>query len=286
MARGRTEVGCIHGAISNGQTPTVNHQDPLPCYIVLMSDPVLLEIDGGAGIATVTLNRPEARNSISIALLDAMMEALTHLTADESVRIMILTGAGESFCAGADLAEVRGDRATIETLLMRLSHVMRTIYRLPIPTIGKVRGAAIGGGFGLMLVTDFAIAHREAQIGYPPLETGLCPAVMAPWLAGKVGPGRARATLLRGGTISGEEARQLGIVTQLVNAADLDTAAGALARELARGGRSAMSHMKRFLNELDGSLSDDLLDHAAQVSAEVVASEETQQRLREMYGSG
>jgi len=251
-----------------------------------MSDPVLLEIDSAAGIATMTLNRPEVRNSISIALLEAMMEALTRLSADESVRIMILTGAGESFCAGADLAEVRGDRATIEKLLMRLSRVMRTIHRLPIPTIAQVRGAAIGGGFGLMLVPDFAIAHPEARIGYPPLETGLCPAVMAPWLVSRIGGARARAMLLRGGAISGEEAQQLGIVTQVVDKADLDATAHGLATELARGGTSAMSHMKRFLNELDATQDDELLDHAAQVSAEVVASEETRQRLQAMYGSG
>ena len=251
-----------------------------------MSDPVLLEIDSEAGIAAVTLNRPEARNSVSIALLAALAEALDAVAGDPAMRVMILTGAGESFCAGADLAEVRGDRATIERLLMRLSYVMRTIHRLPIPTIAKVRGAAIGGGFGLMLVTDFAIAHPEARIGYPPLETGLCPAVMAPFLLRRIGSARARAMLLRGGAISGEEARQLGIVTQVVDEADLDASARALARELVRGGRSAMSHMKRFLNELDATQDDELLDHAAQVSADVVASEETQQRLREMYGSG
>jgi enoyl-CoA hydratase/carnithine racemase len=251
-----------------------------------MADPVLLGIDPEAGVATLTLNRPEVRNSISIALLEAMMEALTRLSADESVRIMILAGAGESFCAGADLAEVRGDRATIEKLLMRLSHVLRTIHRLPIPTIALVRGAAIGGGFGLMLVTDFAIAHPEARIGYPPLETGLCPAVMAPWLVSRVGSAAARDMLLRGGTVSGEEAQRLGIVTQLVDKADLDTAARSLARQLARGGRSAMSHMKRFLNELDATCDDELLDRAARLSADVVASEETQQRLRAIHGAG
>jgi enoyl-CoA hydratase/carnithine racemase len=251
-----------------------------------MSDPVLLEIDSKAGIVTVTLNRPEARNSVSIALLAALAEALEAVTADHDAPVMILAGAGESFCAGANLAEVRSNRATIEKLLMRLSHVMRTIHRLPIPTIALVRGAAIGGGFGLMLATDFALTHPEAQLGYPPLETGLCPAVMAPWLVSRIGSAAARAMLLRGGTVSGEEAQRLGIVTQLVDKADLDTAARALARQLARGGRSAMSHMKRFLNELDATCDDELLDRAARLSADVVASEETQQRLRAIHGAG
>ena len=249
-----------------------------------MSDLVLTQIDTPSGIAVLTLNRPAARNPVSIALLEAMDGALARLAADDAVRVVILTGAGETFCAGADLNEVRGDRETIENLLMRLSHVMRTIRRMPLPTVAAVRGAAIGGGFGLMCAADVVLTHAEARIGYPALETGLCPAVMAPYLASRIGPSRARAMLLRGGTISGRAAHEMGLVTGLADQADLDTAARALAGELGSGGRDAAAQMKQLLNELDVAFNDDILDRAAQVSIEVVASEETQRRLRQLTG--
>lgn len=249
-----------------------------------MFDLVLMQIDTGSGIAVLTLNRPAARNSVSIALLEAMDEALARLAADPAVRVVILTGAGETFCAGADLNEVRGDRETIEKLLTRLSQVMRTIRRLPLATVAAVRGAAIGGGFGLMCAADYVLTHAESRIGYPPLETGLCPAVMAPYLVSRIGAARTRAMLLRGSTISGRQAHEMGLVTDLADQADLDAAAHALAGELAKGDRGATAQMKRFLNELDVTLSDDILDRAARVSIEVVASEETQRRLRQMRG--
>jgi enoyl-CoA hydratase/carnithine racemase len=251
-----------------------------------MSDLVLMQTDPDGGLAVLTLNRPAARNPVSIALLEALQEALARVAADPAVRSVILTGAGEAFCAGADLNEVRGDRETIENLLARLSHVMRAIHRLPLPTVAAVRGAAIGGGFGLMCAADFVLTHAEARIGYPALETGLCPAVMAPYLVRRIGPARARAMLLRGGTISGRAAHETGLVTDLADQADLDAAAHALAGELARGDRGAATRMKRFLDELDMTLDDEILDQAARVSAEVVASEETQRRLRAVRGEG
>ncbi len=246
-----------------------------------MPDFVLSETH--AGIATIALNRPEARNAPSIALLDAMTAALASIANDESVRVLILAGAGKTFCAGADLNEVRSDEATIHKLLQRLSQVMRRLHRLPIPTIARVQGAAIGGGFGLMTVADFAVTHPEARIGYPPLETGLCPAVMAPFLVSKIGPAHAKAMLLLGGAITGAEAHDAGLVTHLAEEGQLAAATMALAEQLARSDPTATARMKRLLNELDRTVSDEALDDAARISAEVVASVETQRRLRKLF---
>jgi len=250
-----------------------------------MSDLVLMQIDE-EGVVVLTLNRPATRNSISIALLEAMERALARLVDDDATRAVILTGAGGTFSAGADLHEVRGDRQAVETLLTRLAHIMRTIHRLPVPTVAAVRGAAIGGGFGLVCAADFVIAHTEARLGYPALQTGLCPAVMAPYLTSRLGPARARAMLLRGGTISGRAAHEMGLVTDLAEEAVLDAAAHALAGELTQGDHGATAHMKRFLNEVDATLNDEIIDQAARVSIDVVASEETQRRLRRMRGGG
>jgi len=246
----------------------------------------LVETSVAGGIATVTMNRPESRNPTSIAMLDALDEALDVVSAGNDTRVMILTGAGRSFCSGLDLDEVVADEVTIRRLLCRLSEVMRRIRRLPIATIARVQGAAIGGGFGFLAVADFALTHPDAKIGYPPLTTGLSPALMAPWLVRKIGPSRARAMLMAGGTISGRDAHEAGIVSHLVERETLEATADELAARLLTAGVYASTAMKEFLNELDGSVDDDLLDRAATVSADVIASSETQERLAKLFGQG
>ena len=155
-----------------------------------MADLVLTTIE--EGIATLTLNRPEARNALSPELIEAMnaaVEALGRQAAGGGVRVMILGGTGKSFCAGMDLKGVLSDPKKMAEMLRGLSRFSRAVRRLPIPTIARVQGAAVGGGCGLMVVTDFAITHPEAKVGYPEVDLGVCPAVVAPWLIKKIGAG-------------------------------------------------------------------------------------------------
>ncbi|MHC5023353.1 MAG: enoyl-CoA hydratase/isomerase family protein [Planctomycetota bacterium] len=239
----------------------------------------LVRLDVADGIATLTLNRPEKRNALSPELIDAAGEALSSIERDVSLRVMILAGAGRSFCAGMDLRGILDDAAAMGGMLHGLSLVMRRIRRLAIPTIARVQGAAVGGGCGLMVVTDFAITHPEAKVGYPEVDLGVCPAVVAPWLIRKIGSGPARAMLLAGGTMSGQAGFEAGLATHLADAAELEAAALALAQSLAQGGRAALSVTKTWLNELDGSMADAPLDRAAALSAEVIAGDEAQERL-------
>ena len=249
--------------------------------------PELVISETANGVATVTLNRPQQRNAISLELLDALDAAIAAVEQDERVRVMILAGAGPVFCAGMDLEQlVIGQgvgREMIFGLLRELSQVARRIHRLQIPTISCAQGAAIGGGCTLMLVTDFAVTHAEARIGYPPAEMNLSPAVLAPWLIRRIGPGRARAMLLRGGTVSGAEAFQRGLVTDVVEPEAIESTAADLARTVMEAGRDATAVLKGLLNELDGSLDDAALDRAADCSARIVAGEEAQARLRERH---
>ena len=247
-----------------------------------MTNHVVTEVEGGR--ATLTLNRPEMRNPTSVALLDAMDRALDEIAAAPEVKVLVLAGAGKSFCSGLDLDETTADTATIHKLLTRLSEVMRRLRRLPLATIACVQGAAIGGGFGFMAVCDLRIAHAEAKIGYPPLRTGLSPALMSPWLIRLIGPSAARAMLMAGGTISGSAAHANGIVSHLVERDEISACADALAAELLTGPPHAMQAMKTLLNDLDGSMLDEPLDRAAAVSADVIAHRETQARLRELFG--
>ncbi|MEE9130512.1 MAG: enoyl-CoA hydratase/isomerase family protein [Phycisphaerales bacterium] len=247
-----------------------------------MSDLVLVHTDDG--VATVTMNRPEKRNALSIELIEALEQVIEAIERDDSVRAMILSGEGKAFCAGMDLQGVMADAVGMRRMLHGLSRVLRRIRRLPVPTIAKVQGAAVGGGCGLMVVTDFAITHPEAKVGYPEVSLGLCPAVVAPWLMRKIGPGRARAMLLSGGTVSGREGFELGLASHLADRDRLDAEAATVARSLAEGGVLATRTTKSWLNELDGSLEDAVLDRAAELSADVIASEEAQARLRALFG--
>ncbi len=248
-----------------------------------MSELVLLDVRDE--IATITLNRPEKRNALSLELIRALGAMVIEVRARRDVRVVILAGAGRSFCAGMDLRGVVEDAPAMGRMLHELAQVSVNLRQLPMPTIARVQGAAIGGGCGLMVVTDFALTHAEAKLGYPEVDLGVCPAVVAPWLIRKIGAGRARAMLLQGGTLSGEEGLRVGLADRLVQADELDSEAVRFAGMLARGGREALRVTKHWLNELDGSLERETAERAAALSAEVIAGPEAQARLREKFGN-
>ncbi len=255
----------------------------------------LLNMDGA--IATLSLNHADARNALSINLLASLhhrMTELEHAVASGGggggrgggPRVAIVTGEGKSFCAGMDLKQVLGDTEAPLKLLSSLSDLCLRIRALPIPTIAAVNGAAIGGGCGLSTVTDFSITHADSKMGFPEVDLGVCPAVVAPWLVRKIGAGRARAVLLRGGLMSGAEAHAMGIVNECVGTRDeLMPAVKALADRLATGGPGALKATKGLLNELDGSLDAAIAHRAAELSAQVLATPEAQASLRAKLGN-
>ncbi len=236
-------------------------------------------------IATLELNRPDARNALSLSLISEFEAALDAVASDASVRVLILAGAGKSFCAGMDLRAVADDPIVMGNMLRALGRVTLTIRKLNIPTIAKVQGAAIGGGCGLMVVCDFAVVHDAAKIGYPEVDLGICPAVVAPWLVKKIGAGAARAMLLAGGTMSGEEGFKRGLATHLATLDELDAKTDELAIRLAKGGPCAIAATKQWLAQLDGSNDDATILEAAEISARLIAGDEAQSRLKSIWKS-
>jgi enoyl-CoA hydratase/carnithine racemase len=238
-------------------------------------------------VATLSLNRPDARNALSIDLLADLDAALTTLESGaESLSALVLTGEGKSFCAGMDLRAVLGDDALARDLLTRLGLLTLRIRRFPVVTVARVNGAAIGGGCGLACVCDLAITHADSKMGFPEVDLGVCPAVVAPWLVRKIGPSRSRQVLLMGGLMTGAEATAIGIAnTCAPSLAELDRAVTDLTTRLAQGGPVALAATKRLLNELDGSLDEGLIRRAADLSASVLATPDAQDRLRRRLGS-
>ncbi len=251
-----------------------------------MTDLATLTADGPT--ATLALNRPDARNACSIELLDAAHARLDELGDASGVRVLTITGTGRAFCAGMDLKQVIideakggcGDPELPRRLLGSLGEFTLRLRALPCVTLAKVNGAAIGGGCGLACCCDVAISHADAKLGFPEVDLGLCPAVVAPWVVRRLGAGRARRVLLMGGVMSGAEALDVGIVDQIAPDRDgLEALADEVASRLAKGGPHALAATKNLLNELDGSLDADLIERGADLSASVLARPEAQEIL-------
>jgi len=239
--------------------------------------------------ATLTIDRPEQRNALSIELLDALHARMDELERTPGVQVVTITGAGRAFCAGMDLKQVilaaadggSGDPDLPHRLLASLGRFTLRVRALPAVTVARVNGAAIGGGCGLACVCDVAVTHADAKLGFPEVDLGLCPAVVAPWVVRKVGAGRARRVLLMGGVMSGADAHALGLVDLLAPTRDgLDAACLELVERLASGGARALAATKALLNELDGSVDGALVERGARLSAEVLATPEAQAALK------
>lgn len=242
----------------------------------------LLSIEGR--VATLTLNRPEQRNAMSRDLLTAISERVRELASRADVSVCVITGAGKSFCAGMDLKavlDVPGAPGEMLRLIAELTHAVRN---LPMVTVARINGAAIGGGCGLACVCDLGVAPPDAKLGYPEVDLGVCPAVVAPWLVKKIGAGQARRVLLEGGLMDGRRAHELGLVTHLAPSADaLDATVAELVGRLSKAGPRALQTTKRWMNTLDGSEDLDVLLRGAELSARVVESEEAKAALRAMF---
>jgi len=247
-----------------------------------MSEQARLAVDGP--VATLKLNRPAQHNALSVELLDGLHACIDQLEAREDVSVLVITGEGRSFCAGMDLkavVKVEGQDWPGPRLLESLGRLTVRVRALPMVTVAKVNGAAIGGGFGLACVADLSVSHADAKLGFPEVDLGICPAVVAPWVVRKIGMGRARKVLLSGGLMSGMEAQDLGLVDHLAEErGGLDELTSLVVERLAAGGARAMRATRGLLNELDGSLDESVILEGAKLSASVLGTAEAQASLR------
>lgn len=246
-----------------------------------MSELATLEVDGR--VARITLRREEKRNALSLGLLDELRAHVGAVAANADVSVCVFTGAGKSFCAGMDLKAVLNEPGAPAELLSRIAELTIEMRTMPAVTLARVNGAAIGGGCGLVCVCDVAITHASAKLGFPEVDLGVCPAVVAPWLVSRIGAGRARATLLMGGTMSGTDAARIGMVSSCVGDGELDAAVEKTVERLAKAGPNALRVTKGLLNELDGERLYEMVRKGAGLSAEVVEGAEARAMLGEIY---
>lgn len=248
-----------------------------------MPDLALLDIAGP--VATLSLNRPEKRNALSLDLLAALHERMDQLASRDDLLCVVLTGAGPTFCAGMDLRAVLKEPGAPLRLLESIAELTIKIRELTQVVVAKINGAAIGGGCGLVAVSDIAITHPDAKLGYPEVDLGVCPAVVSPWLVAAVGASRARRILLQGGTMSGQRALELGLVSETVERDRLEARVSEITSAISKAGPRALAATKRHLNAIENDHLHEQVRRGAQISAEVIGSAEAQERLSRLYGS-
>ena len=193
------------------------------------------------GVLRLTLNRPEARNALSMALMTMLVDTLGRAAQDPQVRVVVVAGAGQAFCAGHDLRELRQDqrRQTYERVFALCSELMLVIVRLPKPVIAEVHGVATAAGCQLVATCDLAVAAEDARFATPGVNIGLFCSTPMVALSRAVGRKAAMEMLLTGEFIDAAAARALGLVNRVVPRAKLRGAVDALARQIA--GKSALT---------------------------------------------
>ena len=214
-----------------------------------MTDEILVDVAGGVG--TVTLNRPERLNTLTLPTLDRLLAALAELAASDAVRVVVLAGAGRAFCAGADQAEMieRGPQEW-EPIVRRYLDPVRAIVRMDKPVVAALHGDSVGGGLGLAMACDFRIAARGIRLGAPFTPIGLAGCDMsAGWFLPRlVGLGVASDLMFTGRLVAADEALAIGLVHRVVEPEAFAGEVAALAARLAAGPPIAHRWTKRALH--------------------------------------
>lgn len=230
-----------------------------------------LQVSLEAGALTLTLDRPDKRNALSAALVEALHAALERADLDADVRVVVLRGSGRDFCAGADLDELLASAdltlAENEAAALRLGGLFGRMRNLPKPIVAVVQGRALAGGAGLVTACDLAIAGAGAQMGYPEIQRGFVPAMVMTLLRRAVGEKRALDLALTGRVLSAGEAHAAGLVARVVPDEELEREAAALVATLASASPSALALTKQLFYQLDGRSLEEGVALGARVNA-------------------
>lgn len=241
---------------------------------------VLLTIE--KGVASLTLNYPERRNALSGPLVKAFLAALIQVRDSDAVRLLVIRGAGDHFCAGADIQWMRSLAASSleenKEDALHLADLLHQLYHLPKPTIALVRGAAIGGGLGILSCCDLVIAEEKTQFAFTEVKIGLVPAVISPYVMAAIGVRQARRYFLTAETFFSHTALEMGLIH--IVSSDLEGTLSLYVKSFLKSGPCALGVTKELLSlvacEPIGSA---LLEKTAEINARIRTSEEGREGL-------
>lgn len=242
-----------------------------------------LKFEKKDNIARIIFNRPEIHNAFNSTVISEMSTIFYHIAKADNLRAAVLTGAGKSFCAGADLNWMKSVKDQgYETNLNEsnsLADLFYQIYTCKLPVIGRINGAAIGGGTGFVALCDIAIAAKSAVFSFSEVKIGLVPACIGPYVIKKMGEGRTRELFITGERMTAERALQVGLVNKVVDDDMLDTSVNELLDSILSSGPYAIAMAKKLINEIPGMSPDDFRPFTAEMIARLRVSEEGQEGM-------
>ena len=238
-------------------------------------------------VAKVTFNRPDVHNAFNDIMIKELSEVFDCIAENNDVRVVIVTGKGKSFCAGADLNWMRRvkDYSYEDNLKgsLELADMFYKIYASPKPTIAHVNGVAIGGGTGFVAVCDIAIAADQAKFSFSEVKLGLIPACISPYVMKKCGEGKCREFFLTGERLIAERAHAAGLINMVVPLDELDDVVGELVKRLVSSGPEAITKCKELLRNVAQMSFDEAREYTAEVIARLRISDEGQEGMAAFF---
>jgi methylglutaconyl-CoA hydratase len=207
-----------------------------------------------AGVAQITLNRPEKRNALDRETIAALTAELQHCVGDAAVRVVQITGAGGTFCAGADLREMQaqvhaGEAANLKDA-EQLARMLAVLDSMPKPTLARVNGDGYGGALGLLGACDLVVAVDSAKFAFTEVRLGIIPAVISPFVLGKIGESAARRYFLTAETLTAATLKELGLAHEVVPVDQLDASCAAIVESLLKGAPQALGEAKALIRDV------------------------------------
>ena len=253
------------------------HPSPLP------KGEGVLRIERDGAVLHVRLDRPEVRNALNGELIAALHTAFSGVRTEDGVRALVLSGEGPVFCAGADLAWMRGvagwTREQHEADARQLFDMLHALETCAVPTVARVHGAALGGGMGLIAACDVVVAAQGTQFGFTEAKLGLLPAVISPFCVAKIGAGHARALFATAERFDAARALQIGLVHRVTPADSLDAEVERIVHELTTSAPTAVTAARDLVRRVTGRPPLDVRDEVTALNATRRLSEEGQEGM-------
>ncbi|MDF1545233.1 MAG: enoyl-CoA hydratase-related protein [bacterium] len=242
-----------------------------------------IEYKKSGPVGRIDFCRPEIHNAFNSIVIDEMLDLFNALEKDDDLRVVVLTGQGKSFCAGADLNWMRAvvDQSFEQNLAEsnRLADLFYKIYSFKRPVVGMINGAAIGGGTGFVAVCDISIAARSAKFSFSEVKIGVVPACIGPYVIKKMGEGKARELFITGERMKADRAFEVGLVNKVVDDDQLETEVDTLVKTILSSGPEAVAMAKRLVSEVPLMSSDEFKPFTAEMIAKLRLSDEGQEGM-------
>ncbi len=237
-----------------------------------------------SGIMTATLVDVENRNALGSALLSGLLDAITQANSDPSIRALVVTNEGSTFCAGANLKERSGAVKTQGDAKIGFDDLLEAIQQSPTPIIGRIAGHVVGGGNGLAAALDISIADEDVKFGFTEVRLGVIPAIISVVCLPKMRSGEAMEAFLRGNRFPASRAAELGLINRAVPAAELDAAVEEVLADLRKGGPTALGLAKRLIYEVPAMEQKEAFQYTTRLSGKLFAGEEAKEGMAAFLG--